>query len=117
MKFFRLEDPIYKFNWYVQFGDSVQSAAQRFQEATSCQTWDISNSAHAIFTSANDFWGGLLWFSEANPSPGTIAHEVIHATFHAMRKLEAKIVDEHIEEVFAYYADWLVQHITKRKRK
>ena len=111
---FQIKDPMYEMTWHVQFGGPVEKARKQFTKKTGLHTWDVGGEPEAIFTSADDYWGGLLWFFEKTPDIGVIAHECSHATFQALRKLDAKMIDENTEEVFAYYIDFLIKQVTKR---
>ena len=55
-----------------------------------------------------------IWFSARVPGGRVVAHEALHATLHVLRRSGIDYGKEEVEEVIAYFLDWLVGKIGRK---
>jgi hypothetical protein len=105
-----LEIPIYKTVLNILIAKDVYSALKIIgcHKEMEREYWD---SANAVFNiSPNGHWS--LAFAAKKITPGTIAHECLHATFAILESKGIKY-NRKSEEAFTYLLDYLVDEVTK----
>lgn len=110
----KILDPVYGVHYYVQRGGTLQSAVDKYAKYSGIPTWQLEQSpAHrGHFGAHADVRCGFIWLHDKAGS-GSISHEVSHAVNYFFCKMGATDLGQ-IDELFAYYTQWLVSQIVRR---
>lgn len=104
-------DHVYKFQWMIIFGGTLNPAIATFAEWIGVKPWKWEDGSAAHFTAVEPHSYGLLWFKDRRPSPGYIAHEALHGTLYLADTRGLPRCTQETDEPYAYYVQWLVEKI------
>lgn len=114
-KIFTLSNDVFQTDIVVCCGFPAERAVRLYEKTFGRKgpQEPVHDSAKAACIRTNGFKGSVLWFKDAKPGGGVVAHEVFHAVF-AMLYYSGVGLDEASEETWAYCIDWMTKGIGRK---
>lgn len=115
-KIYPVTDMTYKCNWYIALGGTVHEAIKYYAKKHDLKEWNyvVGEDVIGHFAGHSEQRGGVIWFKDAVPGGGIVAHECVHATWWFITQHMSCKLEDNVEELFAYYVQYLVSEIGRR---